>query len=175
MKKLLSLLIVSAFVATSAGAHDVVLRNQGKAILGVSYPADWKQVVDKNHVIATSEDGQAWSVISTLDDIQDQQAGVAKVKEGFEDYLKDIKFDELTKTESGSLVLSGVGKGKTTDVDVVFTSAVFESGPGQLSAIAFIVDADIEKYYEKSILAICSSILVEGDFIEEAEQPADER
>lgn len=69
----------------------------------------------------------------------------------------------------------GVGKGKTTDVDVVFTSAVFESGPGRLSAIAFIVDADIEKYYEKTILAICSSILVEGDFIEEAEQQADER
>jgi hypothetical protein len=170
MKKLLSLLVVSVFIATSAAAHDVVLRNQGKAILGVSYPADWKQVVDKNHVIATSEDGQAWSVISTLDDIQDQQAGVAKVKEGLEDYLKDIQYDELTKTESGSLVLSGVGKGKTTDVDVVFTSAVFESGPGKLSAIVFIVDADIEKYYEKTILAICNSVLVEQDFADEVQK-----
>lgn len=167
MKILNKALILLAVLATSAQAHDIVLRNQGKAILGVSYPADWKQVIEKNSVVSTSEDGTAWSVISTMDEIQDQPAGMTKIKEGLEDYLKEIKYDETTKTESGSLVLSGTGKGKKTGVDVVFTSAVFMSGQRHCG-IVFIVDADIEKYYEKTVLAICESILVEEDFAEEA-------
>jgi hypothetical protein len=174
MKKLLRLLIASVIIATAAGAHDagahdVVLRNQGKAILGISYPADWKQVVDKNHVIATSEDGQAWSVISTLDGIEDHQSGVNKIKEGLEEYLKEIQYDETAKTESGSTVVSGTGKGKESGVDVVFTSAVFTSGQKHCGMV-FIVDADIEKYYEKTILAICKSVLVAEDFADETEE-----
>jgi hypothetical protein len=174
--KVFSLLIASAIFATSAQAHDVVLREQGKGLLGVSYPSDWNQVVGKSHVIATSDDGQAWSVISTLEGIQDQQAGVKKIKEGLEDYLTEIKYDELTKTESGSLILSGTGKGKKSGVDVVFTSAVFESGPKRLAGIVFIVDADIEQYYEKTILAICNSVLVEQDLAsgEESDSDSDE-
>jgi len=142
--------------------------------LGVSYPADWKQVVEKNHVIATSEDGQAWSVISTLEDIEDQPAGIQKIKEGLQDYLKEIQYDETTTTESGSLVLSGSGKGKQSGVDVVFTSAVFLSGKKHCGLV-FIVDADIEKYYEKTVLAICDSVLLEEDFpeatVESSDQP----
>jgi hypothetical protein len=121
-------------------------------------------------VIGTSEDGQAWSVISTIDDIQDKKAGIAKIKEGLEDYLDEIKYDELTETESGSLVLSGAAKGKKSGVEVVFTSAVFESGSERFCGIVFIVDADIEQYYEKTVLAICSSVLVEKDFADEAEE-----
>jgi hypothetical protein len=151
---------------TSTQAHDIVLRDQGKAMLGISYPSDWKQVVQKNSVIATSEDGQAWSVISTLDDIHDQAAGIAKIKAGLEDYLKEIKYDDITKSESGSLILAGTGKGKKTGVDVVFTSAVFMSG-ARHCGLVFIVDSDIEKYYEKTVLAICESILVEDDFTED--------
>jgi hypothetical protein len=37
----------------------------------------------------------------------------------------------------------------------------------QLSEIVFIIDASIEKYYEKTVLAICKSILVEKDFADE--------
>lgn len=125
--------------------------------------------VGKNHVIAVSSDGQAWSVISTLDGITDKKAGVAKIKEGLEDYLKEISYDELSETESGSLILSGTGKGKETGVAVVFTTAAFESGAESFSGLVFIVDADIEKYYEKTILSICKSILVEKDFADEAE------
>ena len=99
--------------------------------------------------------------------------GVTAVKEGLEDYLEEIKYDELTETESDSLVLSGTGKGKESGVDLVFTSAVFESGPERFAGIVFIVDADIEKYYEKTVLAICQSVLVEADFAdEEAEEQA---
>lgn len=177
MKKILSVVVVllAGLALNSAFAHDIVLRQQGKPILGVSYPSDWKQVVDKNYVVATSEDGTAWSVTSALDDITDKQAGVTKIKEGLEDYLKEIKYDELTETESGSLVLSGTGKGKKSGVDLVFTSAVFESGPERFAGIVFIVDADIEKYYEQTILAICQSILIESDFAEEeVEVQADE-
>ena len=70
MNKLFRLLVVSTILVSTANAHDSVLREQGKAILGVSYPADWKQVVDKNYVVATSEDGTAWSVISTLKEVK---------------------------------------------------------------------------------------------------------
>jgi heat shock protein HslJ len=167
MNKLCNILVLWAVLVTTAQAHDIILRDQGKAILGVSYPADWKQVVGKNHVIATSDDGTAWSVISTLEEIKDQPAGIEKIKEGLEDYLTEIKYDETTKTESGSLVVSGTGKGKKSGVDVVFTSAVFMSGQRHCG-IVFIVDADIEKYYEKTVLAICESILVEEDFAVEA-------
>ena len=168
MNKRFNLIVVSVLLASSANAHDVVLREQGKALLGVSYPADWKQVVDKNYVVATSEDGTAWSVISMLADIQDKAAGVPKIKEGLEEYLTEIKYDELTETEGGALVLSGTGKGKKLGVEVVFTSAVFQSGPERFAGIAFIVDADIEKYYEKTVLAICESVLVEADFVDES-------
>ncbi len=170
MKKLLSIIVL--FFSTSATAHDIVLRDQGKAILGVSYPSEWKQTVGKSHVVATSEDGTAWSVISALDDIEDKKSGTAKIRQGLEDYLEEIKYDELSETESGSLVLSGTGKGKKSGVDVVFTSAVFESGPGRFAGIVFIVDADIEKYYEKTVLAICQSVLIEADFGDE--NPEDE-
>jgi hypothetical protein len=164
-----NLLLLSAFLATAADAHDIVLREQGKAILGVSYPADWKQVVDKNYVVATSEDGTAWSLISTLKDIKNKAAGIPKIKEGLEEYLTEIKYDELTETEGGALVLSGKGKGKESGVEIVFTSGVFQSGPERFAGIVFIVDADIEKYYEKTVLAISESVLVEADFPEEAE------
>ena len=172
MKKLCSVIVLCVILVPSAGAHDIILRDQGKAVLGVSYPANWKQVVGKNHVIATSDDGTAWSAISTLEEIKDQTAGIEKIKEGLEDYLTEIKYDETNKTESGSLVLSGTGKGKKSGVDVVFTSAVFMSGKRHCG-IVFIVDADIEKYYEKTVLAICESILVEEDFAEEAGAAAD--
>jgi hypothetical protein len=155
-------------LVTGVQAHDIVLREQGKAILGVSFPSDWKQVLDKNHVIATSADGQAWSVISTMDGIEDHPSGINKIKAGLEEYLKEIQYDETVKTESGSTVLSGTGKGKKSGVDVVFTSAVFKSGDKHCG-IVFIVDADIEKYYEKTILAICKSVLVEADFADEAD------
>ena len=167
MNKMFNLLVASVILATAAQAHDIVLREQGKAILGVSYPADWKQLVDKNSVVATSEDGTAWSVISTLNDIKDKAAGIPKIKEGLEEYLTEIKYDETTATDGGALVLSGKGKGKESGVEVVFTSGVFQSGPERFAGIVFIVDADIEKYYEKTILAICESVLVEADFPEE--------
>ena len=74
MKKILSIVLVFFAAASTAAAHDIVLREQGKPILGVSYPSDWKQEVGKSHVVATSEDGTAWSVIGTLDDIKDKKA-----------------------------------------------------------------------------------------------------
>ena len=175
MKRIIGLLGVLLFIAVAAQAHDIVLRKEGKAQLGVSYPADWKQTVGENHVVAVSSDGQAWSVISTLEGIADKKAGAAKIKEGLEDYLKDIKYDELTQTKSGSLIVSGIGKGKQTGVDVVFTTAVFDSGKGQLSGLAFIIDAGIEQYYEKTVLAICKSILVEEDFADEEQGVAAEQ
>ena len=81
--------------------------------------------------------------------------------------LKEIEYDELAETEGGALVLSGTGTGKKSGVAVVFASAIFQSGPERFAAIAFIVDADIEKFYEQTALAICESVRVEADFAEE--------
>ena len=89
MKKILPIVVVllAASAPNSAFAHDIVLREQGKPILGVSYPSDWKQVVEKNYVVATSEDGTAWSVTSAIDDIAGKQAGVTRIKEGLEEWF----------------------------------------------------------------------------------------
>ncbi len=67
MKRILSLLVVAMILTSAAQAHDIVLRKAGKAVLGVSYPAGWKQVIGENHVIAVSADGQAWSVGVVVD------------------------------------------------------------------------------------------------------------
>ena len=59
-----------------------------------------------------SAKGNAWSVIAILDGVKDKQAGIKKVKQGLEKYLKDIDYDDLTKTERGALLITGTGKGK---------------------------------------------------------------
>ena len=151
-------------LAGTIQAEDRIIHRDGKPLLGVTYPNDWKETKEDNHVIAISPDGQAWSITSILEGITDQEAGIAKIKEGLENYLTDIEYDEMAKTERGSTILSGTGKGKDSGVDLVFTTGVFPSGENRLSAIVFIIDADIEEFYKNTVLAICRSIRVESDF-----------
>ena len=161
--KFFGFLFASVVLTHSVQAHDIVLRDQSKAVLGVSYPSNWKQVIDEFSVTATSEDGQAWSLIRTLDEIQDEAAGTKKVKAGLNKRLKEIQYSEPVKTENGVLILAGTGKEKESGDEVVFTSRVFRSGQ-RYCGILFIVDAKAGKDYQKNVLAICESILVEEDF-----------
>lgn len=151
---------------TTAQSEEAIIRKDGKPVLGITFPADWKQALGDHYVSAVSSDGQAWSVISTLDDIKDKEAGIERIKKGLAKHLRDIEYDELTETERGALVVTGTGTGKKAGIDVVFAAGVFPSGEEQLSGTAFIVDAGIEEHYKETVRFICQTIRVEEDFAE---------
>ncbi len=145
---------------------EAVIRKDGKPLVGITYPSDWKQTTGDRYVSAVSADGQAYSMIATLEGAADQKAAIAKVKQGLEKYLQDIKYDELTKTKRGALVLTGTGKGKKSGVAVVFAAGVLDAGAGQFAGAAFVVDARIEDHYKETVRQICQGIRV-GDQLAE--------
>jgi len=152
-------------VATASGG-EALIRKDGKPVIGITYPSDWKQTTGDRYVSAVSADGQAYSMIATLEGAADNQAGIAKVKQGLEKYLQDIKYDNLTKTKRGALVLTGTGKGKKSGVAVVFAAGVFDTGAGQLAGAAFVVDSRIEEHYKETVRQICQTIRVADQFVE---------
>jgi len=151
--------------ATAPGA-EAVIRTDGKPVFGITYPTDWKQTTGDRYVSAVSADGQAYSMIATLEGATDKQAGIAKVKQGLERYLQDLKYDDLTETKRGALVVTGTGTGKKAGVPVVFAAGVFDTNPGQLAGVAFIVDARIEEYYKETVRQICQTIRVADQLAE---------
>ena len=142
---------------------ETVIRKEGKPVVGITYPSDWKQKAEDRRVSAVTADGHGWSVIALLEGVKDKQAGITKAKQGLEKSLQDIKYDEPTETERGALVVTGTGKGKKAGVEVVFAVGVFESGPGQLAGAAFIVDKDVEDHYKETVRSICQTIRGEKD------------
>jgi len=145
--------------ATAPGGEALV-RKAGKLVVGVTYPSDWKQRTEDRFVSAVSADGQAYSMIVALDGVTDKEAGIAKVKQGLEHYLQDIKFDDPTETKRGNVVITGTGKGKKSGVAVVFAAGVLDAGAGQFAGVAFVVDARIEQYYKETVRQICQTIRV---------------
>ena len=137
---------------------EAVIRRDGKPIVGITFPADWKQEIGDNYVSAVSKDGEAYSMLATLDKVADQQAGIKQIKTGLGRYLQDIKFDEQTETKGGALMITGTGKGKKGGVDVVFAVGVFDAGKGQLVGAAFVVDSKIEDHYKETVGGICQTI-----------------
>jgi hypothetical protein len=144
--------------AAAAPGGEALVRKDGKPLIGITYPADWKQTTGDRYVSAVSADGQAYSMIATLEGAADKQAGIAKVKEGLERYLQDIKYDDLTETKRGALVVTGTGKGKKSGVSAAFAAGVFDAGAGQLAGAAFVVDAGIEDHYKETVRQICQTI-----------------
>jgi hypothetical protein len=151
-------LATSATVATPAQNEESVINQNGKPILAITYPSDWKLKKGDHAITATSADGQAWSALSTLPDAKDKQAALAKVKEQLTKNLQEVEFDELTKTESGALLVTGTAKGKKTGADVVFAAGVFDATPQQLAAAAFIVDKAVEENYKETLKCIAQTI-----------------
>jgi hypothetical protein len=145
-----------AAAATSGG--EAVLRKDGKPMVAITYPADWKQTPQEQLVSAVSPDGQAWAGLALLQGAADKQAGINKVKEGLANHLSDIQYDEITETKNGALVVTGSGKGKKAGVDVVFAAGVFEAGKGQLAGAAFVADSRIEDHYKETVKSICETI-----------------
>jgi uncharacterized protein YcfJ len=158
----------SAATAPAAGATatggEAVIRKDDKPVIGITYPSDWKKAIGDRYVSAVSADGQAYSMIATLEGVADKQAGIAKVKHGLEQYLQDIKYDDLSQTKRGALVVTGTGKAKKSGVAVVFAAGVLDTGGGQLAGAAFVVDAGIEEYYKETVRQICQTIRVADQF-----------
>src|SRR4029077_10481223 len=154
---------------TAAGAAEkpsgeAVIRKGGKPVVGITFPSDWNQKTGDNYISAVSKDGQACSMLVANDGVADKQTGIKKVKEGLEDYLKDVKYDEPSETKGGAVVITGTGKAKKAGVDVVFATALFDAGNGKLVGAAFVVDAKMDDYYKETIRGICQTIRRTEDF-----------
>ena len=147
-----------------APAGEAVLQKNGKPVVGVTFPSDWKQVTGDHYISAVSADGQAYAMIAPLEGAADKQAGINRVKQGLLQYLQDIKYDDQTETKRGALVVTGTAKGKKAGVDVVFAVGVMDAGAGQIVGAAFVVDSRIEDYYKETIRQICQTIRVGDDF-----------
>ena len=150
---------------------EAVIRKDGKPIVGITYPSDWNQKTGANYISAVSGDGQAYSMLVTLGAV-DKEAGIKKVKEGIENRLADVKYDEPSETKAGGVVITGTAKGKKAGADVVFAVGLLDAGKGQLVGASFVVDSKIEDHYKETVRGICETIRVEKDFTEQKREVA---
>jgi hypothetical protein len=144
--------------------EEAVIRQNGKPIVGITFPSDWNQKIGDNYISAVSGDGHAYSMLAALDGVADKQAAIEKVKNGLAKYLNDVKYDEPSETKGGAVVVTGTGKGKKAGVDVVFAAGLFDAGNGQLVGAAFVVDSKIEDHYKDTVRGICETIRRAADF-----------
>jgi len=156
--------------ATPGG--DVILKKDGKPIVAITYQSDWKQKEGDNSVSAISQKGNAWSALGLLNGVKDKQDGIKKLKQGLEKCMKDIDYDDLTKTDRGALLITGSGKGKKAGTEVTFAVAVFEAAPKQLAGVAFIVDKSVDDRYKEAARSIVETIQVEKDLAGEKHEVA---
>ena len=61
-------------VATAPGG-EAVLQKNGKPVVGVTFPSDWKQVTGDRYISAVSADGQAYAMIAPLEGAADKPGG----------------------------------------------------------------------------------------------------
>jgi hypothetical protein len=141
----------------SKAGEEVILRLNMKPLVGVTFPADWKQKTGDKHVAAVSKDGQAFAIFASVDG-DDILTGIKKVREQLEKNLSDVKFDEQIETKGGTLMVTGTGKGTKSGVGVVFAAAIFEAAKGQLVGAAFVVDSKIDEHYTETVRGICQTI-----------------
>jgi uncharacterized protein YcfJ len=155
-------MVASATVKPSDQTKQTVINANGKPIVAVTFPADWKLKKGDHAITATSSDGHAWSAISTLPNAADKKAGIEKVRGELSKYLQGIQFDELTQTERGALILTGTGKGKK-GTEVVFAAGVWDASPQQRAGAVFLVDKNLEDHYKDTVRSICQTIHSESD------------
>jgi len=154
---------VPAAGAATQPSGDAVINSNGKPLVGVTFPADWKQKTGDNFIAAVSKDGQCYAMLASLG-AADKKAGIKKVRAGLETYLKDIKFDEQAETKGGAVIVTGTGTGMKAGVEVVFAAAVFDAAKGQLIGAAFIVDSKMDDHYKETVKGICQTLRRAEDF-----------
>ena len=165
-------LLVSPSDKSATSGGEAILKKDGKPIVAITYPSDWKQKEGDDSVSAISKKGSAWSGLALLDGIKDKQDGIKKLKQGLEKCMKGIDYDDLTKTDRGALLITGSGKGKKAGTDVTFAVAVFEAAPKQLAGVAFIVDKSVDDRYKEAARSIVETIQVEKDLAGEKHEVA---
>ncbi len=153
----------AAAAATKPSGEAVIIKN-GKPLVGITFPADWNQRTGDNFASAVSGDGQAYAMLVAIDKPADKEAGIKKLKDGIENYLKDVKYDEPSEKKGGAVVITGTGTGKKAGVGVVFATGLFDAGNGQLVSATFVVDSKIEDYYKETVRGICQTIRRSQDF-----------
>ena len=84
--------------------EEAVIRKNGKPVVGITYPSDWKQKTGDRYVTAVSADGHAWSGIATLEGAKDKQAGITRIKQELEKYLQNINYDDPAETKGGAQI-----------------------------------------------------------------------
>ncbi len=53
---------------------EAVIRKDGKPIVGITFPGDWKQKTGANYISAVSADAQAYAMLVTLEELSDKKA-----------------------------------------------------------------------------------------------------
>jgi len=152
-------------------AGESVIRQDGKPIVGVTFPSDWKQRTGDNYISAVSTDGHCWSMFVTIKSTSDMNAALKKVETGLQNYMTSLKFDKQTEGKNGGVVVSGSGKGKKAGTDLNFAVGVFDAGDGQLVAAGFAVDAKLDEHYKETVRGICETIKRSDDFDSESSKP----
>ncbi len=152
------ILDTTSAAAATKPSGEAVIRKDGKPLVGITFPSDWNQRTGDNFVSAVSGDGQAYAMLVAIDKVADKEAGIKKLKEGIENYLKDVKYDEPSEKKGGAVVVTGTGTAKKAGVGVVFATGLFDAGNGQLVSATFVVDSKIEDYYKETVRGICQTI-----------------
>lgn len=147
---------------------ESVIRLDGKPIVGVTFPSDWKQRTGQNYISAVSADGHCWSMFVTIKSTTDVNAALKKVEDGLQNYMTEIKFDKQTEGKNGGVVVTGNGKGKKAGTDLNFAVGVFDAGNNQLVAAGFAVDAKLDEHYKETVRGICETIRRSDDFNSDA-------
>lgn len=145
-------------------AGESVIRQDDKPIVGVTFPADWKQRTGDNYISAVSPDGHCWAMFVTIKSTTDMNAAMKKVEDGLQNYMTGLRFDEPSKGKNGGLVMTGTGKGKKAGADLNFAVGVFDTGNNQLVAAGFAVDAKLDDHYKETVRGICETIRRADDF-----------
>ncbi len=99
---------------------------------------------------------------SRLAGITDKQAGIKKVKEGLENHLTDVKYDEPSKTKDGAVVITGTGKPRRP-ASTSFSRRVSSMPARTARGAAFVVDSKIEDHYKETVRGICQTIRRGGE------------
>ncbi|QDU75776.1 hypothetical protein Pan97_28180 [Bremerella volcania] len=152
-------------------AGESVIRLDGKPIVGVTFPTDWKQRTGDNYISAVSPDGHCWAMFVAMKSTTDVNAAMKKVEDGLNNYMTALKFDEPTKGKNGGVAVTGSGKGKKAGADLNFAVGVFDAGNNQLVAAGFAVDAKLDDHYKETVRGICETIRRSNDFNTEGNQP----
>jgi len=140
-------------------SEEVILRKDGTALIGVTYPSEWKQKGNERMVSAVSKDGHAWAAVAILENAKDKQAGIDMFKKRLEKHLQNVEFDKTAETKNGAIVMTGKGKGMKSGVNLVFAVATAELGKTpKVVGAAFVVDAGIEDHYKETIRHICQTM-----------------